>query len=70
MDNVEVASRRLSEREAAQYLGQVNVRTLQHWRLAGRGPTYHKLGKRVAYDVRDLDAFLAAGRVEPTARVS
>lgn len=59
--------RRLSEREAAAYLGQINVRTLQNWRLKSVGPAYHKLGKRVAYDVRDLDAFLAAGRVEPKA---
>jgi hypothetical protein len=61
------APRRLSEREAAQFLGQVNVRTLQNWRLRGTGPTYIKLGKRVAYDLRDLEAFVDAGRVEPKA---
>ena len=63
-------ARRLSEREAAAYLGPVSVRTLQDWRVQGVGPTYSKLGKRVAYDVRDLDAFLLANRVEPkTVRV-
>lgn len=63
------SARRLNEREAAAYLGPVSVRTLQDWRVQGVGPTYSKLGKRVAYDVLDLDAFLVANRVEPkTAR--
>jgi hypothetical protein len=61
------ASRRISEREAASYLGPVRVRTLQAWRMQGVGPPYSKLGKRVAYDVADLDAFIAAQRVEPKA---
>ncbi len=59
------AKRRLSEREAAAYLGPVSVRTLQDWRVRGIGPAYAKLGKRVAYDVSDLDAFVAQMRVEP-----
>jgi len=63
--NVVPAKRRLSEREAAAYLGPITVRTLQDWRLRRVGPAYAKLGKRVAYDVADLDAFLAAQRVEP-----
>lgn len=57
--------RRLSEREAAAYLGPLSVRTLQDWRIKGIGPVYAKLGKRIAYDVADLDAFLQASRVEP-----
>ena len=59
--------RRLSEKEAAKYLGPVAVRTLQDWRCNGSGPAYAKLGKRVAYAVTDLDAYLAARRVEPKA---
>ena len=58
-------SRRLSEREAAAYLGPVSVRTLQDWRTQKVGPPYSKLGKRVAYDVADLDAYIHAHRVEP-----
>ena len=58
-------SRRLSEKEAAEYLGPIAVRTLQAWRAQGVGPAYSKLGKRVAYAVADLDAFLKASRVEP-----
>lgn len=60
-------SRRISEQEAAKYLGPVQVRTLQDWRIRGVGPRYIKLGKRVAYDVADLDAYLQAQRVEPKA---
>lgn len=62
-----VTTRRLSEREAASYLGPVSIRTLQDWRVRGIGPAYTKLGKRVAYEISDLDVFLAAGRVEPKA---
>lgn len=56
---------RLSERDAAAYLGVVSIRSLQDWRLRGTGPVYTKVGRRVAYDTADLDAFLAANRVEP-----
>lgn len=59
--------RRISEREAARYLGVKNERTLQDWRHRRVGPSYAKLGRRVVYDVADLDAFLAANRVEPKA---
>lgn len=60
------AARRLSEREAAAYLGPLSERTLQDWRTKGTGgPAYIKVGRRVAYDVADLDAFLKANRVEP-----
>ena len=57
--------RRLSEREAAEYLGPVSVRTLQDWRTKGAGPAYSRLGRRIAYDIADLDAFLYQQRVEP-----
>lgn len=63
MDNSQ--ARMLSEREASAYLGPVSVRTLQDWRVRGIGPAYTKLGRRVAYNVADLDAFKAAGRIEP-----
>lgn len=57
--------RRLTEREAAAYLGAVSVRTLQDWRRRKIGPVYSKLGKRVAYDIADLDLFIEINRVEP-----
>ena len=58
--------RRISEQAAGPHLG-ISVRTLQDWRVRGIGPAYSKLGKRVVYDVADLDMFLAAARVEPKA---
>ena len=70
MNTVNPIARRLCEAEAALYLG-VAKRTLQDWRLRRVGPAYSKLGSvaraRIVYDVADLDAFLAAGRVEPKA---
>ena len=59
--------RRLSEREAAEYLAVVSVRTLQDWRTNRVGPAYSKLGRRICYAVEDLDAFVARTRVEPKA---
>jgi len=61
------STRLLSEREASAHLGPVSVRTLQDWRVWGIGPAYTKLGRRVAYAVADLEAFMASGRVEPKA---
>jgi len=57
-------SLRLSERDAASFLG-ITQRTLQDWRLNRRGPAFIRLGRRIAYDSRDLEHFLAANRVEP-----
>ncbi len=70
MNTERTIARRLCEADAAQYLG-VAKRTLQDWRLRRVGPAYSKLGTasraRIVYDIADLDAFLAAGRVEPKA---
>lgn len=43
---------------AAEYLG-VSVSMLNKARTYGGGPVYFKLGRRVVYDVNDLDAYLA-----------
>jgi predicted DNA-binding transcriptional regulator AlpA len=47
--------------EAAEYLG-ISVSTLSKRRVFGGGPKYLKLGRRVVYDPRDLDAWLNAHR--------
>jgi excisionase family DNA binding protein len=47
----------LSRREAATYLG-VSPRTLEGWAVRGGGPLMLKLGSRVVYRRRDLDAWL------------
>ena len=44
--------------EAAGYLG-VSRRTLEGWAVRGGGPRMLKLGSRVVYRRRDLDAWLA-----------
>src|SRR3954453_19617582 len=58
--------RRLRTPEAAQYLG-VGESTLEKWRCSGYGPAFERAGTRiVVYRIADLDAFLAARRVNST----
>jgi hypothetical protein len=33
-------------------------KTLQNWRILGRGPIYRKFGNSVRYDVADLEAWV------------
>jgi predicted DNA-binding transcriptional regulator AlpA len=47
--------------QAAEYLG-ISASTLSKRRVFGGGPKYLKLGRRVVYDTRDLDAWLDAHR--------
>ncbi len=53
--------------EAAHYLG-LSVKTLANWRSLGNGPAYVRYGSsgRVAYRIKDLDAFMAKNRVATT----
>jgi predicted DNA-binding transcriptional regulator AlpA len=53
--------RRLRVPEAAAYIG-LSSSTLAKMRLRGDGPIFLKLNRAVAYDVRDLDAWLAGRR--------
>lgn len=39
--------------EAATILG-VSKRTLEYWRVWGRGPTFRRVGSRVRYDLCDV----------------
>jgi predicted DNA-binding transcriptional regulator AlpA len=50
--------RKLNVKEAAAYLG-LSVSTLNKMRLTGTGPPYMKLGRRVVYDLRDLEDWAA-----------
>ena len=54
-------NRLLSVKEAARFLG-LSVSTLNKMRLNGNGPPYLKLGRRVLYDVHDLQAWAASRR--------
>jgi hypothetical protein len=47
----------LDEKKTAAEL-DLSPRTLQRWRLEGRGPGFVKLGKKVGYRREDLLAFL------------
>jgi predicted DNA-binding transcriptional regulator AlpA len=53
--------RKLNVREAARFLG-LSASTLNKMRLNGNGPPYLKLGRRVLYDVHDLQAWAASRR--------
>lgn len=55
----------LNTREAAKYL-RLRPATLERWRSVGGGPAYRKLGGRVVYAQRELDAFAEAGRKRST----
>ena len=49
--------RYLDTKAAADYLG-LSPSTLNRKRVTGDGPRYSKLGRRVIYDVRDLDSWI------------
>ncbi len=44
--------------------------TVRAWRRRGIGPAYSRVGRRVLYDLTDVDAFISAGRVETSGSVS
>jgi predicted DNA-binding transcriptional regulator AlpA len=56
---------RLNVEAAAGYTG-ISASTLNKLRVFGGGPVFLKLGRRVAYDIADLDAWLAARRRRST----
>lgn len=58
-------SSRLNVEAAADYTG-ISASTLNKLRVFGGGPVFLKLGRRVAYDVADLDGWLAARRRRST----
>jgi excisionase family DNA binding protein len=63
-------TRRLSRREAAQYLG-LSPNTLARWAVDGTpGLPYYRIGGRAIYDLEDLDAFRARRRIGPPVEVA
>ena len=54
---------RVNTKDAAKILG-LSAGTLEVWRCHGRGPRYKKIGRRVFYDINDLEAFANAYTVE------
>jgi DNA-binding transcriptional MerR regulator len=59
--------RLIPESEAAEMLG-IAAATLRNWRSQRRGPAWVRVGRRRLYDVRDLEQYLVAGRVDPGER--
>jgi len=55
----------LNEAQAANYLN-VSVRTLQQWRISGKGPLYTKISRAVRYRPEDVEAFVARGVARST----
>lgn len=59
---------KLNTHEAADYL-RLSASTLNKMRLNGNGPEFIKLGaRRVIYDLRDLDHWLASRRRKSTSQ--
>ena len=54
---IDTKPRYLDTRRAAAYLG-ISPSTLNRMRVSGDGPRYSKLGRRVVYDIADLDAWV------------
>jgi predicted DNA-binding transcriptional regulator AlpA len=59
---------KLSTRKAADFLGLAKS-TLDKKRLDGTGPHYLKLGRRVLYDERDLESWVASNRSRHTSQI-
>ena len=64
-----VRSHRLTEREAALYIG-MSVAFLQQERMRRRGPVYLRIGRSVRYDTSDLDSWCVDRRVTHEAPAS
>jgi excisionase family DNA binding protein len=65
MESPHINFERLSVTEAASYVG-LSASTINKLRVFGGGPSFLKLGKRVVYDKRDLDAWLESKRRRST----
>jgi helix-turn-helix protein len=61
-----VSSDLVMDEDKAAALLLLSVRTLQRFRVEGRGPTFVKLGKRVFYTETDLRAYVEASRHQST----
>jgi len=53
----------INEKEAAPILG-MTLSCLRNWRHLNKGPGYYKVGRRVLYDVKELEEFLEYSKVK------
>ena len=54
----------LTEKETAEPLLRVKVKTLQTWRALKKGPRFVRVGRRVFYPRAEIERFLASNLVE------
>jgi hypothetical protein len=59
--------RHLSQKDLARRWG-LSTRTLERWRLDGRGPAFLKLEGKVAYRLRDIEDYEADRLCRPASR--
>ena len=64
MENTQ--SKRLTTKQAAEYLN-LAVQSLHNRRHLRKLPNYIKIGRKIVYDTKDLDAFLDANRINLSA---
>lgn len=57
----------LTELQVADMVCQ-SPRTIQKWRLTGRGPCFHKFGQSVRYSLDDVNEWIAKRRVSRSSR--
>jgi predicted DNA-binding transcriptional regulator AlpA len=67
--STEQERRLLTTDEAARYCASA-ASTFEKMRVFGGGPMFVKLGRRVAYRVEDLDAWIDANRRRSTSHTS
>jgi predicted DNA-binding transcriptional regulator AlpA len=60
----------LSVEDAAAFLGRISKSWLDKSRLNGRGPRYVKIGRRVMYDLADLQAWLTGRKQNHTSKIT
>lgn len=64
MENSEQALQlRINEADTAKYTGMSRP-WLRLQRMRGKGPAFIRIGRAIRYDIRDLDAWLQAHKVE------
>jgi predicted DNA-binding transcriptional regulator AlpA len=62
-DEIIIDGRRLlGEHRVAEMLG-CSLRTLQRWRKEGKGPPSTKIGRKVYYDLNDLQEWIDRGKI-------
>jgi len=69
MQKIDAPTRKLPVQEAANFLG-LSKSWLDKRRLFGGGPHYLKLGRRVVYDLRDLENWAIGKKRRNTSQVS